>query len=579
MEHNEFSIAVKIVTQGFAQTEAIVVQDLDHLFGIPTGNGAGSGSSSSSTSVTQARGTGSGASSSATTPNPQPPSGSQATGRGSGSGAAVTARENNLTHGTSKVQPLTSSGSVHPLTGSGSGSGSVNVYTWDPQGYGSGTGKSLGSSTIQANDFHNWLKNGQVQLINGTIPGNKPTDEALFDGSVSNAPIDWNQSFTFSTMAIGGIGAYTGLQTLEPSDKIDLTGVDGGNAGGDNGASDFNFHFDDYGQIFEIDKNFSIDNMDVTGYSDDTIYISGGTTTIAAGFGYTENLGVSLMIGTGGTLNHQGYIPLTLTNDNLVITDNGTMKVEYGSGQGINLIDSGTHQGDYIYVGSDLTYLGSGNVENDTFTVPVYLYGNTSVFKLQSAQRQPSGGKLTVIDQSNYFFPNGSKESVYLDDSDDQVLLTQGAWLKCSDGYYQGDGLLTTDNTACSLTTAGVSSVTITGGVVTIDNVPNTYNILYVSTSVLNFSAELDVKMDASNPGTNDKLSMIGKVKLNAGSTLSVRVDNGPPMQKNKLWYIIVNTLGNVQYPITGNFKMPITTNPVTALTPLIDGSSYELQS
>jgi hypothetical protein len=429
----DLNIVWQTVAQEMSQEVTYVEQQFDYLLGIApsapdpsaeagphvgsvgaSGNGMGRGSSNGS-------GSGSGAATMIhSDQNPPLTSTTPRAGRGSGSGGATTAvRENTSTHEGSNVR-------LQP----GSGSGSGEVYTWDPgAGNGSGTGSGSGVNYLASN-YKNWLLDGLPQKgPTGTVPGNKPTDKAVFDGAYDQ-PIVWDQNFTFSTMQLGNSGdqqTYNQKQTINSNVKVELTGQNGNTSiDTEVTSSDFKLQFNDHNQVFQIDKDASITNMDVTGYSDDTILITGGTTTIAAAPGFTENLGVSLEIGANGTLDDNGWNPLTLTSDNLTITVIGPMNIEYGTGSGITLIDSGTHQGDYIHVGGDLTYLGSGNVTNDTFTVPVYIFGNTGVFTLQSKPGQPNGGKLTVIDQSNYVFPDGSKHSVFMDDPGDQVHLFQG---------------------------------------------------------------------------------------------------------------------------------------------------------
>jgi hypothetical protein len=487
-------------------------------------------------------------------------------------------------------------------TGNGGNGGSGQVIIWLVYADNSDTleWNPVNGST-DASDSCNWYD--ETQGIQGIVaPG--PYNTVVFDGTPGsetsqNAPITWTHSVTISSMIIQN--GYNAQQTIASGvSKVELTGVVNGislemDAGGSSnpvarnaaqaqgGGSDFNFQFNDYNQVFQIDADATITNMDVTGDGQtnptDSLFIAGGTTTIAAAPGFTENLGVSLMIGASGTLNHNGWNPLTLTSDNLTITVIGAMNVEYGTGSGITLIDSGTHQDDYILLVGGLTYLGSGNVTDDTFTVPVYVFNNTGVFKLQSAPGQPNGGRLNVKDQSNYVFPDGSKHSVYMADTGDQVLLTQGAYLKCFDTYYQSEGFLVTDNTACTLSggSSGANgTVTIAGGEVDIDNVPKTYNTLTVGANTLQFAGDLGVSIDASNPGTNDWLLVTGTTNLKDGATLSVnKVDNGPPAP-NKTWIIIEDSVTFAN--ITGNFAK-ITTNPDTKLTGQVDNWKYTLTS
>jgi hypothetical protein len=415
--------------------------------------------------------------------------------------------------------------------------------------------------------------------FNASALGPGPGTPIIFDGTPTtqtpddDSQITWDKTFTVASITIED--GFTVQETLAAGANLDVLGA-AGTALAEDAGSDLKFQFDDHNQLLEIDKDATINNMDITGYSDDTLLITGGTTTIAGG-NYTENLGVSLMVDTGGTLSDKGQCTLNLTASNQVITVNGTMNVSYGTGTGITLIGSAANSFNYIYVGGDLTYLGSGNVADDTFNVPVWVYGNTGEFKLQSAPGQPNGGKLTVTDQSNYVFPNGSQYSVYMADAGDQVTLSQGAWLKCANAYYQADGSLTTDNTLCMIQggATGVGTVTIAGGVVTIDNVLKTYNTLYVVGNI-QISGELSVSIDASNPGTRDLLEVTGTTNLTNNPTLSVTVNNGPPAPNQGPWTIIRDdNFAN----ITGNFVMPITTNPKTNLTPKVENRSYNLYS
>lgn len=294
---------VSNVWKAITQEAAYVHEQWDHLLGItPAVPQPGSGSGSGSGAMTTAH----------NAQNQQLKIATPQAGSGSGSSATTTVHEN------------TSAQRVKLLAGSGSGSGSnppPDVYTWAP-GSGSGGNPSIG----KASKYYNWYLNGVPQGgPTGYVPGNKPTDEVDFNGDISNAPIEWNGNFTFSTMSI--VYGYTGLQTIDPGvNKIELTGVDGDSLSMDGngasnltaktpalaagGVSDLNLQFNDWNQVFQIDKDATITNMDVTGdgqtNATDLLLISGGTTTIAAAPGFTENLGVQLMIGEDGTLSDQG---------------------------------------------------------------------------------------------------------------------------------------------------------------------------------------------------------------------------------------------------------------------------------
>jgi hypothetical protein len=263
------------------------------------------------------------------------------------------AKDNNPAIGVSKVHPLTGSGNLQPPSGSGSSGSHPDVYTWDPRGVGTGTGVGSGSMNNLASDFHNWLKNGAPQRTTGTIPGNKSTDEAKFDGSISNAPIIWNHGFTFSTMLTGGFGGYTAIETLDPNVSIELTGVDG-SSGAETANSALTIKLGKDGVIKE-DKDIEWTNFYVTSSTPGDLtpqwIVNSGTTTIARPGGYTEKLGVNLIINQGGILDYRSNNSLTLTQSNITITVKGEMDVYWGTGSGITLIQ-GPNQvtGCYIHV-------------------------------------------------------------------------------------------------------------------------------------------------------------------------------------------------------------------------------------
>ncbi len=114
MVQQELNTAVQIITQEIAQVEAMFVQEVDHLLGIPTtqspmpASGAGSNS-----------GSGSGATMTHTAPNQQLNSSTTKSGSGSGSSAPTT-HAPVPTQGSTNVRPLDSD------SGSGTGSGSAS---------------------------------------------------------------------------------------------------------------------------------------------------------------------------------------------------------------------------------------------------------------------------------------------------------------------------------------------------------------------------------------------------------------------------------------------------------------------
>jgi hypothetical protein len=271
------------------------------------------------------------------------------------------------------------------------------------------------------------------------------------------------------------------------------------------------------------------------------------------------------------------YVPLKFTNTNLTISVYGTMNVEHGTGANNTLLDATGQSNDYIDViqGGTLNYLGSGGVTDTFKNMPVLVYD--ADFIVTTATGTPNSGTLivqgTVPNQAN-------NASVYVSGDPgifSTMQLANGDILECDDGYYQDSGTLeTTDATTCTLRVGagGGGTATVAGGAVKIDQPDVGYGQLTVAAITLNFNGQLVVAMDASNPdsvnnpgGIRDWLNVSGVTKLQNNATLTVFVNNGPPAANNK-WVIIQDGQNN---NIAGNFVMPITTSPQTALGAKVD--------
>jgi|SRR5579884_214183 len=346
----------------------------------------------------------------------------QQTGHGSGSGS-------NATTASDADAPPHRLMQAQPLTGSGSTSG--DTYQWDPgvgyveYGLGSGGGGYVSThiytpKNLLAGNPVNWLKDGNVQVVplgqSPTVPGNKPGDIAVLGygsaGAAGLEPIEWNGNFTFSTLELEN--GYAAEETLD--NNMELTGVVNSTslAMDGNPGTKLYLYFPN-GVTIKADKNETITNMTLAGFANGVYEIAGGTTTIAPSPGYQERTGVNITIDKGATLNDESYNSLQFTNSGLVINVYGTMKVGYGTGTGLLLMDNNGYENNYINVsGGALNYYGAGDV-TDTFTVPVKVTDGGTFYLGVSARAQNDNGKLIVQNLSGYTFPNNLKNSVYMD--------------------------------------------------------------------------------------------------------------------------------------------------------------------
>jgi hypothetical protein len=505
----DLSNALYTVGQVIAQEVSAFEQQVDRIFGInpspatqPSSSQPGSGSGSGA--LTTALNT------STQAHQPVTPQ----SGSGSGSGSSATAHENAPTL---RVKPLTGSGSSGSGSGSGSGSlkfGSTDTLEWAPAG----------------SDVINWI---DLSKGNKRLGDPSPTNPIVFDGSHNDAISMGNATVASVTvrngydasMAVTGSTTFTDSGTLVVDSKSTLHVTFGTDS------------------EFEVNGGGTITNMILAGDPTGTFMLNGGTMSIDPSPGvYTENVGARLYVNAKATLSYHSYDTLLFTNDNLEIDVVGKMNTYYGSNPNNTLISSNGYKGDDIFVedGGVLNYWGNGGV-TDTFTVPIFLQNGSLNLSAASNQGVTDGGKLIVQDGSGYTFPNGSKESVYVEDPSSTVKLSHGATLVADNGYYQSDGTLeTTDTTTCTLVDNS-GTTTIAGGSVIVAATTNSYGVLNVTTTNLKLNGSLTVAIagNTGNPGTSDKFNVSGTLTLQPASSLNVYV-NGQPVGGNT--WIIINS-------------------------------------
>ncbi|HEY7425666.1 MAG TPA: hypothetical protein VH682_15655 [Gemmataceae bacterium] len=445
-----------------------------------------------------------------------------------------------------------------------------DIYTWDPTQVGS-------DGNYLASDPQNWLLNGQEQTSQGTTPGYKSTDIAQFDGDISNAPIEWNQDFTFSTMVLGpqGGGSYTGQQTIDMGDTVELTGIDvGGSSVSMDDGSSLNVAFGSstpsmpldgaakapstaipavvVDPVLKLDGGSTWDHFDFTGDPMAQVIFNGGTTRMGLEATDTANVGVQLVINKGATLRDLGFIPLTLTASNLVIKVNGgEMDAYFGTGNGITLVQLGKDaQGDYFtgcyfdVNGGTLKYIGIAG-RKDTFAIPV-LVENSGTFSVTTTTGS-SGGWLIVTGQVQ----QTQKDSVYVKDRGG-VSLSNSTTLECDEDYRQdGGNLSTSDNTKCTLQDGqnGKGTAVIAGGIVQIAAKSKDYGELDVNCSTLDFAGEYIPRIDGGAANKQDLLKVNGTMSIDqTKAMLSVTIVGDP---KKNLQWTIINATNNLQrFPI-----------------------------
>jgi hypothetical protein len=213
---------------------------------------------------------------------------------------------------------------------------------------------------------------------------------------------------------------------------------------------------------------------------------------------------------------------------------------------GITLIDGGFADDTIEVDGGTLLYAGSPTV-TDKFTAPVWVL-NGGAFKLTVAKGQVLGGKLVVVNSTGYIFPDGLKDSVYMQDPSSTVQLSNSEILECDNDYSQKDGTLeTTDSSTCTLTdgNTGDGTASIAGGTLWIDTNQDEFGQLKVNGN-LGFAGQLGVSIQGyapnGNAGKSDLLNVDGTLTLsNLSSTLYV--NNYGQLQKvggtTDFWVVI----------------------------------------
>jgi hypothetical protein len=435
-----------------------------------------------------------------------------------------------------------------------------------------------------ASNGQNWVVNGQ----RGTVP-NAPNAVVVFDGQLNNnADIIWDNGggtrngYVFAEMMLGNPNgnantAYTGLQMIAPTLIVEATGSTALVTNVANSKLNLDYALN---SEFQLDGNATITNMNLGGDPSGDFLINGGTTTIAqkAQTGsYTDQIGVHFIINPNGALTDLSYNSLVFTNNSDYIRVQGSMFV-YAGGIGTPLINNNGWSNDYIDVnGGTLTYRGATGV-TDIFTVPVSIE-NAGTFKVTSSTNLP-GGKLIVQDASNYTFPNGSKESVYLGNAAPAVLLSQKSTLECDDGYYQATGILeNTDSSNCTLQVGSNSqgAATIAGGKLEVNYYSGTFPTFNVNAAQLNLSGELDTYINGSTGGSGNccLLNVTGTTSIQ-NANLGVGVIN--TLTNGNLWTIIQDGPGN---NIQGDFEKPFLVSPPpppgTSLNGGVNSTKYNL--
>ena len=401
-----------------------------------------------------------------------------------------------------------------------------------------------------------------------------PNAGTITDGN-GNQPINWDYDATFSTMNLGGTNAaYTGLQSIFPKTKVELTGASGSSLNVVVNSSSLNLNFGNSGSIFQIDANSTITNMRLAGDPSGTLNLYGGVTKIAQG-NYQDYIGAPIVVSYGAVLNDQGYCPLTFTNNNETIRVYGTMDVYYGTGTGPLINQAALISGCYLsvlgsYQGSGiLSYIGQNGI-TDTFAVPVAVQLG-GIFNVTSFASAP-GGKLIVQGA----VPSTGNASVYMSDIGSAVQLSQETTLECDNHYLQVGGVLQTLDTTkkCTLQDDpnGMGTATISGGGLALATQAGTgaYDILNINCVILEFAGTYSPHVQAGSI-TSDGIVVSGEMHIDPGSYLQATVD-GTALPGNG--WVIISTGGNNIDRFAGN------NDNVTGLTELPNnpaGGDYEL--
>ncbi len=439
-------------------------------------------------------------------------------GSSSGSGATTTAHNppnKQLNSGTQKA-----GSSIKPLDGDPA----TDTLIWKPQ------------SSDDAASAGNWYD--EAQFKNGvTTPS--ATNPVIFDGNVSNSAIEWTGDASAASIKLQG--GYNSLMTIDAGKTVTVAGTLV-QATGDPTANTLDLQFNDANSKFQIDGGGTITNMQLGGSYQAWFVLNGGTMNIAyddAPDTYSDKIGVNISVGEYAFLMDGGGNSLTFANNSVQISVVGDMYVHYGTTTK-PLIDNGGKSNDYINVnGGTLAYDGNGGVV-DKFTVPVYVQGGGTFLMTEAIGANP-GGQLIVQDGSNYKFPNGDKESVYMGGSDwsSSVELNDEDTLECDDDYYQDGGTLETmDDTTCTLQDGPQSRGTalIAGGSLAINPFPGDFGNMVVN-GMLDFAGIYVAQINGDGSDC-DLLTVDGAMEIEQSAATLQIVVNGD-LQAGNTWTII----------------------------------------
>jgi hypothetical protein len=372
----------------------------------------------------------------------------------------------------------------------------------------------------------------------GTVPGNESTDQVVFDGQYSEAPIDWVSDVTVENISLV---VYQGQMTLN------------------NAAVTTGYIVEDASSELNVDTPSTVDRLAVFqggstltnfnfkgGYTD---FLIEKSAWVNMGAQYSEQSAVSIEVDNGGTLDISGSgAGLKFTGSTailpvgLFVQSGGDLLLKPSSGG--TLITSGGP-------GSILTNSGTVRFYTDpnvvvTLKIPVL---NAGVFSVNGGGNyETKGGTLTI---------NASDPSTNNSDFDmtgGQLELLNATTLDLKHGYVQSGGILATDDTEKETLWDEGGLAVISGGKIVLNFDPNGGsngpggNLSIICTKVNFTGGEYDPTIDGQNSGSCDTLTIVGTLNLQ-GATMAVTIENKYGVGT---WPIIKYTNGR-----TGTFNNP----------------------
>jgi hypothetical protein len=429
----------------------------------------------------------------------------------------------------------------------------ANVFVWNPQ-----------AGSTSASLSQNWQLNGAQEGANQLIPGSQATDQVVFNGALNNnngnSAITWDgaNAWKFASISLGATNAmgqpiagtqYTNTQTIT-APGVELTGSSGTSLFTPLPASYLNLNFRNP-NVFKVDAGATLTNMVLSGNQNAQFQLWGSTNI--AGLNpngkYQDSIGVTLFVEPSGKLYDNGYNPLTFTNSDLTLVDEGNLTLYFSYGAGNLLINQATGlTGCWISVnGGTLTYNAEPGI-TDNLAVPV-LVQDGGTFAVTAFNTQNPGGKLVVqgsLPSSGY--------SVVLTGSASSVQLSGGTTLEADNGYYQDSGILETmDLTTCTLQVGAKSDGTanILGGDLIPGGLnPGLFGDLVVNCGALNFGGIYMPTIAGETTGLTSTLTVNGTMTIEDTAELFVRVYG--PLTAGNQWTII--TASNQLQPFDPDF-------------------------